>query len=123
MDEQQWRHQAPLNSRRDTNAVAIEYRHLTPQRGEDLLGFFDGPAFADNPHWATCYCYAYQFKGPRMRRGGAANGRQESEDGPSPCSPPPPSGRDSWASVLPHLSRRGGNFLTHSSGVRRRELF
>ena len=36
---------------------------LTPARVEDYLAFFDherGPAFADNPEWATCYCHYYQ---------------------------------------------------------------
>jgi ribosomal protein S18 acetylase RimI-like enzyme len=33
---------------------------LTPARGADFLRFFDhehGPAFADNPEWATCSCH------------------------------------------------------------------
>lgn len=29
---------------------------LTPDRADDFLAFFDGPAFADNPEWAACYC-------------------------------------------------------------------
>jgi ribosomal protein S18 acetylase RimI-like enzyme len=36
---------------------------LTPERAGDYLGFFDherGPAFADNPDWAKCYCHYYQ---------------------------------------------------------------
>jgi ribosomal protein S18 acetylase RimI-like enzyme len=36
---------------------------LTPARCDDFLRFFDherGPAFADNPDWATCYCHFYQ---------------------------------------------------------------
>lgn len=35
---------------------------ITPQRREDYLRFFDherGPAFADNPKWAKCYCHFY----------------------------------------------------------------
>jgi GNAT superfamily N-acetyltransferase len=43
-----------------TNDLRIE--RLTPSRGEDFLRFFDherGPAFADNPEWATCYCHYY----------------------------------------------------------------
>jgi len=44
--------------------VAIEFRDLTPERAEDLLGFFEGPAFADNPHWASCYCFFYHFADP-----------------------------------------------------------
>jgi GNAT superfamily N-acetyltransferase len=42
--------------------VATEFRDLTPGLAADLLGFFDGPAFTDNPAWASCYCYFYQFK-------------------------------------------------------------
>jgi ribosomal protein S18 acetylase RimI-like enzyme len=33
---------------------------LTPARRDDYLRFFDherGPAFADNPEWARCYCH------------------------------------------------------------------
>ena len=36
---------------------------LTPARGNDYLRFFDherGPAFADNPEWAKCYCHFYE---------------------------------------------------------------
>ena len=35
---------------------------LTPERIDDFLAFFDherGPAFADNPDWAKCYCQFY----------------------------------------------------------------
>jgi GNAT superfamily N-acetyltransferase len=35
----------------------IDIRPLTPARLGDLLRFFDGPAFADNPDWADCYCW------------------------------------------------------------------
>jgi ribosomal protein S18 acetylase RimI-like enzyme len=36
---------------------------LTPERVADYLAFFDheeGPAFADNPTWAKCYCHFYE---------------------------------------------------------------
>jgi hypothetical protein len=36
---------------------------LEPGRAGDFLGFFDherGPAFADNPEWAKCYCHFYE---------------------------------------------------------------
>jgi ribosomal protein S18 acetylase RimI-like enzyme len=36
---------------------------LTPALGADYLAFFDherGPAFADNPAWAKCYCHYYE---------------------------------------------------------------
>jgi GNAT superfamily N-acetyltransferase len=28
-----------------------------------LLDFLGGPAFADNPHWRTCFCFFYHFAG------------------------------------------------------------
>jgi GNAT superfamily N-acetyltransferase len=36
---------------------------LVPARGADYLAFFDherGPAFADNPGWARCYCHFHE---------------------------------------------------------------
>ncbi len=36
---------------------------LTPSQRDDYLRFFDherGPAFADNPEWAKCYCHYYE---------------------------------------------------------------
>ena len=41
---------------------AIRVERLTPARRDDFLRFFDherGPAFADNPEWARCYCHYY----------------------------------------------------------------
>jgi len=41
---------------------------LTPARRADYLGFFDherGPAFADNPEWAACYCHFHHVS-PRL---------------------------------------------------------
>ena len=52
---------------------------LSPARQDDYLRFFDherGPAFADNPEWARCYCHYYEvspaldwkaFDGPMNR--------------------------------------------------------
>lgn len=43
-------------------ATAIVVRALTPDIAQDYLAFFDhrdGPAFADNPEWASCYCQFY----------------------------------------------------------------
>jgi len=40
----------------------ITVRALIPSLAGDFLGFFDherGPAFADNPGWAKCYCQFY----------------------------------------------------------------
>ena len=40
----------------------IKVVRLTPARAGDYLRFFDherGPAFADNPDWAKCYCHYY----------------------------------------------------------------
>jgi GNAT superfamily N-acetyltransferase len=44
-------------------ADALRIERLTPARREHYLRFFDherGPAFADNPQWATCYCHFYE---------------------------------------------------------------
>lgn len=41
----------------------ITVLRLDAARRDDFLGFFDherGPAFADNPGWAKCYCHFYQ---------------------------------------------------------------
>lgn len=46
--------------------VVVE--RLTPARAADYLRFFDherGPAFADNPAWATCYCH-YHHVAPAL---------------------------------------------------------
>ena len=34
----------------------IEIHALSPDRLADFLRYFDGPAFADNPKWKSCYC-------------------------------------------------------------------
>ncbi len=34
----------------------LTVRKLTPDLLQDYLAFFDGPAFADNPEWSSCYC-------------------------------------------------------------------
>ena len=42
---------------------AIVVSRLTPGQRDDYLAFFDherGPAFADNPEWARCYCQFYR---------------------------------------------------------------
>jgi len=66
----------------DSGRVHVE--RLTPARQDDYLRFFDherGPAFADNPGWATCYCHYYEvppalewksFDGPMNRAAMAA---------------------------------------------------
>jgi len=41
---------------------ALVVKPLVPALGADFLRFFDherGPAFADNPEWAKCYCHFY----------------------------------------------------------------
>lgn len=43
-------------------ATKVHIERLTPARRDDFLRFFDherGPAFADNPEWAKCYCHFY----------------------------------------------------------------
>jgi GNAT superfamily N-acetyltransferase len=42
--------------------AALTIERLSPARRDDFLRFFDherGPAFADNPEWAKCYCHYY----------------------------------------------------------------
>lgn len=42
--------------------MEITVERLAPSRADDYLRFFDherGPAFADNPEWARCYCHYY----------------------------------------------------------------
>lgn len=54
----------------------ITIQRLTPERLDDFLSFFDGPAFADNPDWADCYCwfpYHDVASGDFDERGAAAN--------------------------------------------------
>ena len=36
--------------------ATLDIRPLSPERLQDFLAYFDGPAFADNPQWASCYC-------------------------------------------------------------------
>jgi GNAT superfamily N-acetyltransferase len=54
----------------------VEFRPLSPETKEAYLTFFDGEALADNPVWASCYCFAYQFGGTQEEfedRTGAQN--------------------------------------------------
>jgi GNAT superfamily N-acetyltransferase len=37
----------------------IEIQPLSAQRLPEFLAFFDGSAFSDNPHWASCYCQCF----------------------------------------------------------------
>jgi ribosomal protein S18 acetylase RimI-like enzyme len=62
-----------------TQPVIYRIERLAPRLAKDYLRFFDhesGPAFADNPEWAKCYCHYYQvpvavswpaFDGPANR--------------------------------------------------------
>lgn len=46
-----------------TAPVTLRIERLTPRLCERYLAFFDherGPAFADNPEWAKCYCHYYE---------------------------------------------------------------
>lgn len=45
----------------------IEIHPLSPERQADLLGFFEGPAFADNPRWRSCYCQFLYVDHRRVR--------------------------------------------------------
>src|SRR4029453_5902808 len=47
--------------------MTLAVERLTPARRDDFLAFFDherGPAFADNPGWAKCYCPFYHVPKP-----------------------------------------------------------
>lgn len=50
----------PPGDRRETIGT-VEVVDLDTDRLDDLLGFFDGPAFAGNPGWASCYCMAHHI--------------------------------------------------------------
>jgi len=50
-------------------------RALSPDLIEDYLGFFDRDAFADNPEWASCYCYFYHA--PHKLKAWEARTREE----------------------------------------------
>src|SRR5207245_11614859 len=39
----------------------VDVRPLTPALKGDYLKYFDEPAFADNPVWASCYCLSYHL--------------------------------------------------------------
>jgi len=39
----------------------LTVRPLTPALLPPWLRFFDGPAFADNPEWGSCYCRCFVF--------------------------------------------------------------
>mgnify|MGYP001610284351 CR=1 FL=1 len=44
----------------DATIAPLTIHPLPPERLPDFLAFFDGPAFADNPKWGSCYCqYLY----------------------------------------------------------------
>lgn len=36
--------------------AALEIHALGPERLADFLRYFEGPAFADNPRWKSCFC-------------------------------------------------------------------
>ncbi len=38
------------------NTTPAHIRRLSPSLLPDLLSYFEGPAFADNPKWRSCYC-------------------------------------------------------------------
>jgi ribosomal protein S18 acetylase RimI-like enzyme len=58
------------------NIAPVEIHSLTPGRLADFLAFFEGPAFADNPKWRSCYCqflYVDHSKIQWMSRTGEEN--------------------------------------------------
>jgi len=50
---------------RETIEGPIELRPLTPALKDEYIAYFDGPAFADNPVWAQCYCLSYHQDMPQ----------------------------------------------------------
>jgi GNAT superfamily N-acetyltransferase len=53
-------------------------KRLTPELAADFLAFFDGPAFADNPEWAGCYCACYHVpEGERWDEADAVGNRAD----------------------------------------------
>jgi len=53
----------------------IVVRPLAPASLGDYLAFFDGRAFTDNPHWASCFCFFHHNPDPDAwdRRGAQEN--------------------------------------------------
>jgi ribosomal protein S18 acetylase RimI-like enzyme len=49
------------DGRREQLTGPIVVRPLTPSLKQECLSYFDGPAFADNPVWAPCYCLSYHL--------------------------------------------------------------
>lgn len=41
------------------NDTPVEIHRLVPARLDDLLAFFEGEAFSDNPKWSSCYCQCF----------------------------------------------------------------
>ena len=41
----------------------VVVKELTPALHDELMRFFDLSAFADNPHWASCFCMFFFSKG------------------------------------------------------------
>ena len=60
----------------------ITVRPLSPELLPDYLYFFDNDAFADNSHWASCYCYFHQapHHEKKWEDRGAAENRAGSSD-------------------------------------------
>jgi GNAT superfamily N-acetyltransferase len=49
--------------RLDTIGDVVVYP-VTPERVDDVIEFFDGDAFADNPAWGVCYCMFFHRDEP-----------------------------------------------------------
>jgi ribosomal protein S18 acetylase RimI-like enzyme len=46
----------------------VDVKPLTPALEREYLEYFDGPALADNPVWARCYCLSYHLDMPPRER-------------------------------------------------------
>lgn len=47
----------------------IEVHQATPDRIDDVLGFFDRDAYAGTPEWAACYCMFFHRDNPQTNGG------------------------------------------------------
>lgn len=56
---------------------AVEVHEATPERLDDLLGFFDRDAFAGNPAWAGCYCMCHHCGSAEWPQRRAAENRAD----------------------------------------------
>src|SRR6185295_3694157 len=64
---------------REAIGEAVDVRPLAPAMKDEYIAYFDGPAFADNPVWAQCYCLSYHL-GPSQPQVEARRSEQNRAD-------------------------------------------